>query len=595
MSRRRRLITAATVAVLSMTALTRAATAAPPLADHVPADALVYLGWTGADGVPGYAGTHFKAVVDDSKFPDLSTTFLPQLVARIGHLDADTGQVINQVLSTAGPMWHHPTAFYFGGLSYTPGTDKPLPKLALMCDAGPDGPMMVQQIESLLAQLPPDAQPHPTVTTTGSMVVLALGKIPPVGGGLATSAAFTAALKQCHADGAAVVGYADMQGVVTAIDAAVAHGQNADATRVWPKAKAALGLTDLRQFAMTAGFEGKDWVEREFAGTGGFAAKGSGGIASAFDARPLDADLLTVVPRSADRVSASRADLAAAYDALHDAVRQFDADSAAQVDDAINKANAIAGINLRRDLIGSLGDQWVTYADKTIGGTGVAGSVLVNRLRDPARADMAMTQLSRRLNAVIAQQIQTSEVSITFREQPGPDGTTLHYLAVPFVAPTWAVKGNMLYVGLYPQVVVAAVDEAAHHKESILQRPEFVAVMHRLGDHPANSLSFIDLPAVAPDGYTDLLGGVQLWLGIGDLLGAHAPAMTVPTLRQIQGELTPAGEQSWSDATGWHSMDISPFPGAEAVTAGGGGGGMMQQMMMMSAVGQAVAEMRMMR
>ena len=174
-------------------------------------------------------------------------------------------------------------------------------------------------------------------------------------------------------------------------------------------------------------------------------------------------------------------------------------------------------------------------------------------------------------------------VSIQFRDEK-VNGTTLHFLAVPLVTPTWAVKGGYLYVGLYPQVVAAAVDAVDHRSPSILQRPEFAAVMKRLGDHPAASLSFTNLPGVAPDGYADLLSSTRLFLGLGDIFGAPSPMFVVPPLRQLMAELTPTGSVSWADATGWHSTAISPFPGAEILSAGDtGGGGMMQIPMMMGA------------
>ena len=583
-SSRRRIFAAA---LLSLAASGVCRAAAPPLADRVPADALVYLGWTGADGCPGYGSSHLKAVVDASAVPQLGSGFLPQLVRRLARLDEQAGAAMQQALDTTGPMWRHPTAFYFAGVDYPPG-GRPTPRVALLCDAGADARMLAQQLSSLVAQLPPDAQPRPTVTVAGSLVRLSIGTTTGVGQ-LATAANFTAALGQCKPDGAAMVGYVDVQAMVAAIDTAFTHGPQTDAQRLWPKAKQTLGLSGLRRAAMTAGFDGRDWVERQFASTDGSKT----GVLALFDARPLDADLLSVVPRSADRVSASRFDVAAGFDALRDAVGQFNPDAAQQVDGAIGQVDQMAGINVRRDLLGSVGDQWVTYADRGIGGTGLAGNVLMNRLRDPARADAAMLRLSRRLNTIVAQQLHNPNVEVTFREQALPDGTVLHYLAVPLVTPTWAIKGDMLYVGLYPQTVAAALDEAAHHGTggSILQRPEFVALQKRLGGHPSASFSFDNLPAMAPDGYGDLLSMSRLWLGMGDLIGAHPPALVVPSLRQVMAELSPAGASTWADAAGWHAMAVSPFPGAEAVTAGGGGvASMYQQAMVFGALGQAMQQ-----
>src|SRR5438270_1149814 len=88
----------------------RAATT-PPLADRVPGDALVYLGWTGSDSLgPAYEGSHLKAVIDASSFPQLFQTFLPQLIERVTPQNEQAAQVIQLISAVGGPMWRHPSA-----------------------------------------------------------------------------------------------------------------------------------------------------------------------------------------------------------------------------------------------------------------------------------------------------------------------------------------------------------------------------------------------------------------------------------------------------------------------------------------------------
>ncbi len=582
---------AAVLCVVSMGAVVRAA---PPLADRVPSDALLYVGWAGSDGCPGYDASHLKAVVGSSSIPQLFTSFVPQLVRRVGRMNGQAGEVLDRLVAAGSPVWHHPTAFYLGGIDYS--GPRPMPRVAILCDAGPDAASLSDQLVQLIGELPPDAEVKPAVRTYGNLVVLSLLSADqtdelfakPAAGGLGATAKFNAALGQCRPATAALVGYVDMEGVVTAVDEGVQKANEREVSANWPKVRATLGLSGLRRAAWTAGFDGKDWIERTFVSTDGRHA----GMLSLLDARPLDTDLLSAVPVTADRVAAARLDLAAGFDAIHDAIATFSPDAAAKVDDALGQINDQAGINIRRDLLGSLGDQWVSYSDRSVGGSSVMGTVLVNRLRDAARGDQAMTQLSRRLNTIIAHQIANPMIEVQFRESQ-VNGTTLHYLAVPLVTPTWAVKGGQLFVGLYPQVVAAAVDGADHKGPSILQRPEYVATLKRLGNHPAASVAFVNLPGVAPDGYADLLGTTRLLLGMGDIFGAHAPPLVVPPLRQVLPELTPAGSVSWADAAGWHSAAVSPFPGAEILGAGSsGGGGLAQLPMMLGAFGQGFQQMQ---
>jgi prepilin-type processing-associated H-X9-DG protein len=133
------------------------------------------------------------------------------------------------------------------------------------------------------------------------------------------------------------------------------------------------------------------------------------------------------------------------------------------------------------------------------------------------------------------------------------------------VTPSWAISDGNLYLGLYPQVVIAAADQVKHNGPSILDRPEYQAVMKQLGDHPANALSFCNLPDTAADSYTDVLMISRLYLGIADVFGVHPPAMMVPPLGKITPELSPSGAISWTDSMGLHARSITPFPGADMV------------------------------
>ena len=153
------------------------------------------------------------------------------------------------------------------------------------------------------------------------------------------------------------------------------------------------------------------------------------------------------------------------------------------------------------------------------------------------------------------------------------NGVTVHYLGVPFITPSWAVQDGNLYIGLYPQVVSAAVDQVSRKAPSILERPEYIALMKQLGDHPASSIEFSDLPATAPQDYSGLLALSRLYLGLADMYGLQVPMYVIPLLSKIMPELSPSGGISWSDAAGFHAKSICPFPGSEILAGSSLGGG----------------------
>src|SRR4051812_16350897 len=135
----------ALTAIIVLTCVTSASYAAPPLADRVPGDALIYIGWTGSQSLPsGYEGSHLKAVLADSSLPELFQTLLPQLMAKAAPKDRDAAEVMRLIDAIGAPMWRHPSAIYFGGIDW--GNGAPMPRFALLCDAGGEADALLREI-----------------------------------------------------------------------------------------------------------------------------------------------------------------------------------------------------------------------------------------------------------------------------------------------------------------------------------------------------------------------------------------------------------------------------------------------------------------
>src|SRR5688572_387726 len=124
----------ATLALL----LTSTLALAQPLADRIPADAIVYIGWQGSEsiGTP-YEKSHLKGVLDSSNLPQLFTEFLPRAIEKAGQGDAQAAAAMRAVHGIGRVLWQKPTAIYFGGITENP--QMPLPKITVVCDSGGDG------------------------------------------------------------------------------------------------------------------------------------------------------------------------------------------------------------------------------------------------------------------------------------------------------------------------------------------------------------------------------------------------------------------------------------------------------------------------
>jgi len=423
---------------LLATLLTSTGVHAQPLADKLPGDALIYVAWRGADHLgPAYDQSHLKAVLDASNIPQLVNEFLPRAMKMLGDKQPEAAEVAN-LISAIGPnLWRHPTAFYFGGLDMQGGP--PMPRVALVCDAGTDAPKLLDAINAILARAP---QAPVQARINGTLVVVSIGKsdigLP------AASLAQLAAFKEAFATGIkdpAIAAYIDVEGLQKLVDTALAQAPP-PVQQQWAKIRDVAGLASLKRVVASSGFDGKDWATEVFVAA---PAPRTGLIASLFNPTPLSPDALRNVPREATFVAGGRANLAAAVNAIRGIVGMVGPREQEQFDRGLQQAGQAVGFDIQKDLLAAFGTDWVLYAAPQAGGNGVLGMVLVNKLADPANAEQSLTKLEQFANRQIPK--GPNEPKVSFRTTKVGD-TTIHYLAIPLIAPSWAVKDGNLYVAL---------------------------------------------------------------------------------------------------------------------------------------------------
>jgi prepilin-type processing-associated H-X9-DG protein len=545
---------------------------AQPLADRVPGDALIYFGWTGADSMgPGYAGSHLEAVVKASKFQELLNESLPRVFAKIAAQEPGSAEPLKVFTTIGGAMWRHPSAYYFGGMATGPN-GQPMPKFALLCDAGAEAKGVADQLRKVLAQGQPPVEIK--VEEQGGLVVLSCGAQGWGAGqkpaaALASDAKFQTALAQVQKEPVASV-YVNVEGIVALADQMTA---NSPAAANWAKFRDALGLKAVNRAIATAGFDQKDWMTQAFVES---PAPRTGAAAKIFDTAPLSQEILKTVPQSATIMSAGKFDLGGLVTAIRTIAADLNPQAGQQVDAMLAQVHDSIGVDLQKDVFDQFGDEWAAYQDPMTAGSGMLGYAVVNRVKDAKRLEESLTKLEDVINALVKSAMGPDAPTIAV-ERSQIEGTTLHHLAVPLVSPSWAIRDGNFYLGLYPQVVEGAVEQGAAGHKSILDNEAFQAVRKRLGGGAASGIGFANLPRTAPDGYQQLLMVARLYLGGADLFGAQTPAMAIPPLRKIMPELSPSGDVAWTDAAGWHYKGVSPFPGSDMLTPGGGGQVMVAQ------------------
>jgi len=440
-------------------------------------------------------------------------------------------------------MWRHPSAFFFAGVDLN-NPDHPTPHLGLLSQAGSEAAELQTQVQGLLKQA--GEPPVPVrIVRVGDLVALTVGYekgedaiAGGAGGGkaLAGDSDFTAALEQVSKDGV-VTGYVNFEKLLALGDQAVAKVAPPDAQQMWPKVKDALGLASMKRVIFSQGFSGKEWETRAFVAA---PEPRTGFIGGLFNARPLNDDIYRAIPQNVTMAGAVYFDAAALVSGIKSAAAQVDPNAGQVVDQVLSQVSQTVGIDVEKDFLGTLGDQWAYYVDPSVIGRGLLGITIVNHLKDPAKFEQSLTKLEGFANATIAQQTQKEKITIAFRET-SVGGLTVHYLAVPIVSPAWAVQDGNLYWSLYPQVTAAAAAHVAQKGKSLLENSAFTAMRSRLAGGSPSSVQFVDLPQLAPNSY-GIWVAISRAAGFGDLFGVQSPPMLLlPGAEQSHAAAFPGG------------------------------------------------------
>lgn len=531
---------------------------AQPLVESIPADAMVYIAWQGRDELgDAYEQSHLKPVIDASRFPELIIKFMPALMQRIGRDERDAKPVLDLISTLAEPTFRYSTAIYFAGMDTT-NPDMPLPRLAMLIHARGQAPALAGRIRQRLDAIAQNSGLPPGLITTAEqdgMVMVAVGT-PIAEGSLANNDHFTAAMAKVPGD-AVIAAYIDAEAVLNLVDHLVQTYEPNDLPD-WTRVRDAINLGGIHRIAYSGGFDGRNWADRLFIA----APAPRTGIAMLFDSQPLDQQFLRFFPQDATVVFAGRFDLATLLQEAQQAITRADQPTGERMDNGLLELNEALGIHLQNDLLEPLGDHWGFYISPTVGGDSMLGFALVNRLDDAQKVDQALATLAQRASQALEKE-SGPNVTVRFK-QTEIDGIGVHYLAIPLVAPSWTVHDGTLYVGLYPQVVVAAAQHDAGGG-NIVDNPQYQEVMGHLGVDQPGTVQFIDMTARVPQGYGAWLAISQLYLGLADMSGLQAPAMVLPPLNVIMRNITPVGGVTWSDDTGYYARSREPFPGSSSL------------------------------
>lgn len=553
---------------------------AQALADRVPADALLYVGWKGADTPgTGMQGSHFEAVLKDTNFKAVLDDVMPQVLNKLSNGDPDAQTKFKAIMSLAEPLWRHPTAIF---IQATGEAQMPF-RAGVICQAGAGVKDLVKQINDHAAQGGQDAKQFIQASESGDLVVVSIGMptpnlLPEPGGEtLAKDAAFAATLKQTVSD-PFVVGYVNVEGILGTVDRAVAEQQNDQAAQIWSRVREATGFDGLKRAAFAGRFDGKDWSSAAFVE----APAPRKGLVALFDAKPISPEVMKMIPSTAATAQVVQFDFAALFKEIRNVAMAVDPRAAQGFDQAMGAIQMTIAKNPITDVLEPLGDTWVMYSDANVAGNTPQGFVIVNKLDDAAKAQAGLNGVWFAATNVVNGMQRGGGGARRGRAaqgQPPPAGTqpqgpvaltqekvgnlTISFAQTSAIGVGWTVNDGKLIIGLSKDGIAKAA-AAPTPAQGIDQNPKFAALKQKLAGGEITSFKFLDLPVTAPVMYEKALQGLTSLRELAQQQGITLPEKLLPSMETIKANVAPVAQVTWSDASGFHMKSFKPFPGADA-------------------------------
>lgn len=548
---------------------------AQPLADRVPADALIYVGWTGSETLgPGFEASKLKRILDESSLPEVISDLLPRVIKKLAEENPQTAELDEEtalMLAVTSNLWKYPAAFYFGPTVDREGV--PQPQMALIFGAGDDAEELEKKLAELTGEVPPPGvvvrrNQSTIVIGTGNLSenhlnVMGVGRIrslPPPGSRLSENESFRQSLSQ-GLPNPVMVSYIDIEATFADVDRAAEQWRELGAELPAPMAmlpmlRPALGLDGLKRAISTVGFDGADWGMRLFVE----APAPRRGLLAFLDYGPMDRRAFEVIPATAVLAGGFQVDLARLLKETRDVGERLEPGMVRQLNQMLGEVGQMLGVNLESDVFEALGPEWVFYADPMSTGEFPLGVVLANRLRDAEKFKGAHDKLIALANSLVAEQMRDQPGEITVRTSRVKD-KTIYHLGLPILSLSWTIEGEHLIAALSPEVLIGALDRPAGWQN--ISQTMLIEMQRRLQVRGPAGFLLVDTARSMPRSYPMMSMLARFPVGLAEILGMEdTPVTVLPPLSRIMPMMTPAGAFSFADDRGFHFRAVEPWPGA---------------------------------
>ncbi|HVS72337.1 MAG TPA: hypothetical protein VHQ47_13870 [Phycisphaerae bacterium] len=526
------------------------------LADHVPADAMVYLEWPGTDALgPAYNNSNLKGIIDALDVRGRIEAAIQQKGQDLGDEGKANAEMARQWIEA---VTKNPGAVYVGPVDFS--GDTPMPKIAIISKVGASQAqaMAGKAKAEMDKEEKKEGEPPTAVVVSGDYIVLNIGKdvnadkwlTTPPAEALSASAKYKSAMAQAKVKGT-VAGefYVDGETAVQAMMEGMTRSPDDSVKNYGPIVLDALGLSAMRQVAWQGAFEGKNWMSRGFVGLEGD-RKGLFGFVDFPNLKDAD---IAMIPSGTVWAEVVRFDGNRLLNDVRDAIVKINPQGGQQFDMVVRQAYAFTGVDVQKDLFASLGDTYVLYAVPDADGK-ITTITLANKAKDGAKLEQALTGLETFANQMMTQRGGAGMVSLTQEPLDAPnDKIMAHLIKTPAGTGAWTVADGVLYITGGKEALEKAVSAKG---PGLAGDAKFTAMKQQLGTPGMGGFVYADLTAIGP-GYWDAMK--QQFTQLTER--ADVKQAPLPSYEQLKPYMGTGMMAWWVDSAGLHGVEQGPFVG----------------------------------
>ena len=328
----------------------------------------------------------------------------------------------------------------------------------------------------------------------------------------------------------------------------------------------ALGLGNVTSLATVSGLEGEGFVNRTLLGIEGDPT----GVLCLGTGKPLGLQDLNSIPSDADFAVAGRLDLARVMDKAIAIAGKIEPQAGAEIERNLKMLDEHLGVDLRKDVVDSLGDVWCAYNSPSEGGLLVSGFTGVVQVKDYERLSAAHAKLLALVQADIARGDRAAPGSTVHSYGPPPKlciehfrfaEQDIYFLSAPDFpfAPAWCLTHKELIVAAFPQQIKAYLSRGSDFKS--LATVADVADVFKGAEGPV-SLSYVDGRRFLTQLYPLLCVGVQMASKQLSREGVDINVSIVPSAPTIYRHLRPSVSVVRRTDAGIETISRGTVPGS---------------------------------